>query len=1198
MVDAYGDASMAAAAKPRRFPWRGVMVVLLVVAAALVAVAVFLPHLLPSSVVRRQVAAMLADALGRRVTVGWARLRWDEGLTAGDVRIASRTGDGLLARAEQLTVAFRPSEAARAVAGADVPLESLRIDGLELWLVVDEAGRWNVADLAEGDPPEVGTIQIGGARVHVDNRQTGRELEFKQVNASVGELASTGNAYVNLSADLCPAPDAGAAAAAPADASADAAPSCGRVVLTANLDRLRLEPGEAPVGSVKAEWSDLPWPRLMAALVPASPLAGLLARTSGRMSAQLGPARAWSAEGAIQGARLALPATADRPAAAALPQAILGFRMHRASARAPLVVDLLNFSTPGLDVKATGTVEMASAGPATAAASGETERAAALKPGEAADAAEPPAWAVRTIDLTASGDVSWVPLCQNAAPLRPLLERFDRVGGKARFDLRVRSSEEGVRLEGSADLSDTIVVAEGRIAKTRHDRLRVDVKADGDRGLERVSPVTVHVVSDALTAHVEAAVPVRDVLRLGQADAAAEGVGPGSAARLSATEATAAVTVREASALLALVPALGARLGPVEVHGPCRVDVALRPMDAAAPGAGKGSAGKADLLSATWTTALRADLTDAAVAMPGGPNKPAGTAARLDVDAILWPTSRRSDVRTLALRLGEGRVAWDGEARVDWPRRPQEQPVGRFEGTLAIEKMAALGAVLARDRFDPTPPVAGGAVFDVVADLAEGRLRTHMQAGLAPLDLHLGDYLVKPAGQSASLALTTLWHPGRWNHVEGKADLDLPGVRLSALGQATIVAHLEQRTPPPPPAGTDDAKAAEASTVPEGPGPAAAAADGPKNTVTLTLVPKSTIEVRASVSDLARAAAISPLLETALADHQAEGGAEARAVVAFRKRGPQVTADVDLTQTALDLGRLLKKPAGAGLTARLVGDLAPNPQGWVDVNVDEAEARLADSVLRTQGRVRINLAGLAATVKPEARLAAAVAEADLTVRADWQHGPALRRALPWLAPVARRCLLDGPPGAGRHRLRRPRDRRHGRVGRGGGRAGHRQAGRHGRLGPSGGPLRRGARRDGRRGPGGDGGGGDGACVGAAHVRRPAAAGARGADRMGAPGGRPGARRGAVGVADAGPRGGPRAGRRRDGAPAGGRRRERPRGGIVPPRVRRRPGPVARPDGPPRRPGGVRLRAAGDRGPAPARGRVGRAARDVHFPAER
>ncbi|MEA3368023.1 MAG: hypothetical protein U9R68_07920, partial [Planctomycetota bacterium] len=642
-------------------------------------------------------------------------------------------------------------------------------------------------------------------RVHFENRRTGRRLDFENVHASLGELASTQSGYVALSADLCRA--AGGAEApgstrrltAPARTREASSPlreqrgtpqgqrapgalsPYGHVVVTANLDRLHVGPDEMPVGSMKAEWSHLPWPRLWAAVAPDSPLAGALRETSGRMSATVGR-ETWSAEGAVQAGRLAWPAGRDRPPTALLPEAILGFRLHRTSASAPVVLDLVKFSAPGLDLKMTGTV--APARPATGEDAG-------------ADPGRP--WPIPALDLDADGAVTWGPLCQSAAPLRPLLETFDRLGGTARLHLHVTTSGEGLRLKASADLSDTVMVAEGRFEKGEHDPLRLRLEGTCDRRFRTISDGLLDVVTGGARLRLKGTAPLDGLIE------AVRGTGPDGAdepARLShlaGAQATATAEVQDTESVVALVPALGKRLGPLEARGPCRIELAVQPLRAA-DGAGareEAAAGQpagADRRGTpppAWTAVVHADFTDTALDLrvPGGSKKPAGTLARFDADAVFWPAIRRSDVRRLAVQLGEGSIAWDGSARIDWPRKEGERPVGRFEGTLTLDRMAKAGSILAPERFGHAPSVAGGAVFDVAADLAEGRLRTHMEAGLGRMDLRLGRYLVKPAGRPASLALTSLWHTGRWNHVEGDADLDLPGVHLSALGQATLVAQ-------------------------------------------------------------------------------------------------------------------------------------------------------------------------------------------------------------------------------------------------------------------------------------------------------------------------------------------------------------------------------------------------------------------------
>jgi len=1016
--------------------WLGALAAAVLVAAAVAAG--FLPTLLPSTLVRREVAAMLSERLGRPVTVATARLDWREGLTATGVRIRRRDGEGPLACADRLRAGFGPIEAARAAAGRGARIESLRFDGLELWLVLDEQGRLNVADLLEGEPMDVGMVQMGGARVHFLNRRTGGRLDFENVHATVGTLTGTGNGYVSLSADLCresrDEADAAVEAAADREATdASTAPSvCGHVVVTANLDRLAVGPDGMPVGSMKAEWSHLPWDRLWAVVAPESPLAGTLRQTSGRMSATVRRGT-WSAEGAVRAGQLAWPAEGDASPTALLPTAILGFRLHRSSASVPVVLDMVTVSAPGLDLKATGTV-----------APDRRPRG-----GKAGASPERP-WARPRLDLEAEGAVSWGPLCHSAGPLGPLLDTFDRLGGKAQFGLEVETDDEGYRLAASADFTDTLMVAEGRFEKDERDGLRLRLWGRCDRRFRSLSEGRLAADTDAARLRLKGSAPLAGLLEA-VTETGPDGVAlPARLARLAGAEATARAEVRDSEALLALVPALGQGLGPLKARGSCRFDLAVRPIasdEGASAGAGTGKeaaagrpagAGAArrdapgdDAEPQGWTAALHADLTDAALDLdvPGGSTKPVGTLCRLDADAVFWPAKRRSDLRRVGVRLGDASMAWDGSARIDWPRKKDEQPVGRFQGTLALEGLAKAGAMLVPGRFAAAPPVAGGAVFDVTADLTEGRLRTRMEAGLGRMGLRLGRYLVKPAGRPASLALTTLWHLGRWNRVEAEADLDLPAVRLSALGQAVLVAEWQRR--PPPPEGSPASSAGRPSQAAALSAAASGASgDAPRGTLSIsarrasrpvagpvkprpgsslavTLGPKSTVEIQAHVSDAERAASLSPLLAEALKERRAEGRAEGRFVLSLRQHGLQAAGELDLTETALDLGRLLKKPAGRVLRGRVAGDIAPHPGGWVDVHLATAEARLAESVTRLDGRVRLDWTGLAAPVDPSARLTASIDEADLAIEGNWQHGPALNETLPWLAPLRKRCGLEG-----------------------------------------------------------------------------------------------------------------------------------------------------------------------------------------------
>ena len=1006
----------------RRWSWARTAWLLAAALVALGVAAAFLPDLLPESAVRQRVAEALSKTFGRPVTVTSARLAWDEGLTARGVEIGRRDGRGLLARADRLTVRFGPLEAAGAVAGRDVAIDTVRFDGLELWLELDEAGRLNVEDLAQGEPLRARAVQVSGGRVHFTNLATGGRLDFENVHVSVGELDTTGNGYVSLSADLCRV-EAGEGESAPGEdprpgraarpAGSSVPTACGHVVLTANLDRLAFGPDEPPAGSLKAEWSDLPWGHIWNAVDPGSPLAGVLAATSGRMSGTFGRGT-WSAEGAVQGTGLAL-AAADGKTPAALPQVILGFRLHQVSEATPLVIDLLKFSAPGLDLKVTGAVDVASltggdsarrvSAPAARQPNGsaravgtETHRAGASAPASSTAApTEPPPWLLEHAELHVDGAVSWVPLCQNAAPLRPLLDAFDRLGGTARLRLDVQTTDQGLQVTGSADLTDTVIGVKGRLEKAETHLLRAALEASCDRALTTLRLARLEVATDDGRLALAGTVPIERLL-----NGLARGFPPTDrdarlADWLAGAEMTLTAEAARTEGLLDVVPALGGPLGPLAVRGPFRLTAAVRPATPAQAGAAPASG---PAFGPAWTATVRADLTAAAVSAPGGVHKAAKVPATLEAGLVVWPGVRRSDVRALTVRLGQAAAQWDGSARINWPRQAQEQPEGRFEGTLAVSDLASAGAILAPDRFAASPPVSGGATFDVAADLAEGRLRTHMNAGLEDLGLALGETLVKPAGQPASLAVTSLWYTGRWNHVEGEVDLDLPGVRLSALGQATLALEWHERP------ADGDAAAGEADA--DEPGAAAPAPDEPRSSFVAELVSPTTVELKAALSDPKRAAAISPMLERVLKDYPLAGRADGRVVLSLRpERRLQASGNLDLTEAALDLGDMLTKPAGVAFSARVTGDLAPQARGRIEVTLGTAEVRLGDSVARVSGRVLLDQAGLVADVAPRARLAAALDEADLRVEADWRHGADLGRMLPWLAPLYGRCNLEG-----------------------------------------------------------------------------------------------------------------------------------------------------------------------------------------------
>ena len=940
--------------KCHRWSWKRTVGILVCLTALVVVTLVALPGLLPDAAVRSQVEAILAQRLGRPVTVESAHLAWDEGLTATGLRIGQREGDQPLATAKRVTVRFGPLDAAKSAVGRDVPLRHIRVEGLKLWLVLDAENRLNIDDLLR-QPARIRAVQVSDATVHVENRPAGQRLTLRRVNATLGELASTRQGYLSLSADLGN------------DAAGQDAQRPGHFVVTANLERLRFGGTQPVPATFKAEWTDIPWPQVAAVAGLEPRWVGALAHTSGRMSASVGHG-AWSAEGAVQATGLALASDQDPEQMVTMPHAVVGFQLRQASAEAPLDIALAKFSAPGIDLKVSGRLQL------------PTPPAAPDAQGERA------AWTVQPVDLRAEGTVSWVPLCQSVGPLARLAKEFDRLGGRARADLRLTTARDGPRLTGSVDFSDTFALWRGALRKDERQLLRLAVDATCTPDLAQADLARLEVVTDAGRLSVRGQVPLATFL---------DGAGPPAdtalSRRLQGAQLAVHVGIDETETLLALVPALGKRLGPVQVSGPFSVDLTCAPADGvdAPPGA-----------PPAWIAKVHGDLTPLVVSVPHGAHKPAGAAATVDALAVLMPDSFRSDVVSLTARLDKGILRWAGSARIDWPQKKGEQPVGRFDGTLTASDVASAGTIVSPARFGAAPPVSGGATFDVTADLAKGRLRTRMTASLEPMAIRLANFFVKDQGQPTSLDVTTRWHIGTWNRLEAEAEVDLPGARLAAKGEGEVQFKLADLPPPAP--------AAEAAPAPPG---TTAPADPERRQPTASLEVKVTstgeLDIEAHVSDLAKATALSPLLAAHLEGYRAEGRAEGRLALRAARQAVEARGNLDLTDTDLGLGRLLRKPAGRPMTVDVAGDVSPAPDGALAIRLTGADVRLGDSVVRAQGWVRVDWTGLTAPLDPTARLAAALKDADLSAKADWNHGPDLAKDLPWLEPVYARCGLAG-----------------------------------------------------------------------------------------------------------------------------------------------------------------------------------------------
>ena len=946
----------------RRRRWRiGLQAAAVVAVVALVTV-MWLPMLLPENLLRREVESGLSKRLGRPVTVESAAFQWGGSLEVRGLRVG-RGGpkdDAPLATARRVIVQFDPVEAARAALGSRTPLDVLRIEGLELWLVLGESP----AAEPTGTPPPTAeprpllggsvparSIQIIDGTVHLENQRTGRSLTLTGVHASLGQLAATGQGYVNLAADLPGEPP-------------------GRIVVTANLNMLALGPWNKMAGSVKAEWSDVGWADAVTAVAGDARLAGILGRTSGRITSTFGQG-AWTLEGAVEAndVRLGLPPESE--ADLAIAQAILGFQMRQAGADQPVRVDLVKFSAPGVDLHGSGMFQ-----PARAAAAGE-----GAADGQAAVPAKEPAAAIcawerfmKNADLEAHGTFSWAPLRQNVALLKRLAEPLESVGGGADLALRLVTTPEGLHVTAAADLTDSILVRRGILQKEAGQTLRLEMEGTWAGDPAAADIARLELVTDAGRASLKGHVPLRAA---------------GDPTRWPPdTRFEWRADLKQVETLTAMAPALADWLGPIEASGALGAGLVCTPADNADG-------------NARWNARLQANLTDARIVLGAGREKHPGTPAVLEVSATFSPKGRRVDVGRAAVQLATTQVEWKGVAQVVWPETGGAA-AGTFNGTLAASGVEAAGAILAPSDFAAgEAPLAGDAAIEVLAEGGAGRLNGRLKVDASAMTVRIPgpprripktddggpgapgeeppvpDYFLKPAGQPASIVLTGRWESrraGMEHRFEGEAQVALPGVRLTAVGQGQAAVQY-----------------AEASA----------------RSLRVRLISPSTAEVRTIVDDLNRATDLVPALKAGLADYHIEGGAESRTVLSLGPDALKVGGKADLTDAALDLGGLLKKPRGMALSFDLAADILPPKHKTTEVVLATLESRLGKSVTSLKGRVKLLAPESVGALRDRAYLVSLVEEADLEGRAEWMHDASFRRALPWLEPLYSRCGLEG-----------------------------------------------------------------------------------------------------------------------------------------------------------------------------------------------
>jgi len=738
----------------RIFAWvrRALLALVVLVLVSAVAAVILLPRLLPKELLRKQVEEALAKETGRPVTidaVGWS---WTGGLACEGLKIGVRkdsaveaaptiAADGAgpeapgsdaegappyLARAERLIVVLGPFDLVDAAMGHEVALESLRIEGLRLWLVQHRDGSWNAQDLAGRKPVAIRSLQITDAAVHIRNEALGRDLDLTGVRATLRRLASTGQGILTMSTEL------------PSGEAEGAGGPRGTMSMTASLSSLDPADRDNLSGSVNAEWRDVSWPEVMSVAMAVPPAAEKFSRTSGRVTATF-ERGGWRADGAIETDRLPL-AGPETEAGAQPMRAVLGFQVSRASPRKPLAVDMVRLTAPGISLTATGMVRI--------------EGPKDLAP-----------------DIHLVGRISWTPLCQNIAQVRTFADRFDRFGGETGLDLVLKTVHDGFHVTAVVDLKDTLAAMEPGLRKEPGQPclLVAEATLPADLGTPRLDRLDVSTAAGVLK--VVGPVP------LGPVEAWPAG-----------TSVVVSADLQSAEALAEMVPALGEALGPpaaadgsghagARISGPARAEVTVSPVRG-----GATPAWDARLRVSLTDLAIRAPsgpnkaagthaeiLASATVcAAPGQ-----GTTA---------------DVHDVTVRLGEGMIGWSGTASLVVPAEKSASPSGRTDGRVSIQGLEALGAILATKWFpaDGPPPVAGRLSLAVGGELAGGKVTGKLLLDLTETAIAGDPYFVKPRGRPATAAVEGSLVPGEPHFLDSTTTLDLEGVHAEVTSRLQL----------------------------------------------------------------------------------------------------------------------------------------------------------------------------------------------------------------------------------------------------------------------------------------------------------------------------------------------------------------------------------------------------------------------------
>ncbi len=969
--------------KPRRHRLRTVLLLVgLVLLAVLAAGVAFLPDLIPAETLRAEIESALAEELGRPVSVESARLSWVDGLVCTGLEIGAKPTDAdartseptdaanpaaepdrpdpgtsepeLLARAEKLVVVLGLADALAAARGEDVTLDTLRVEGLELWLVKRADGEWNVADLAaaggdEPPPPRIRSLQVADARLHVLDAASGRRLTAEDIQASVGELAATGQGYVSLSAGF-------------PDGTPDGDP--GTLLVTATLSSL--DPAADPAtlsGALRTEWKDVDWPSVAAVAAPVPPEASALGPTSGHVTVSFGRG-AWQVDGSIETGPVALPGAGHR-GPLVLPRAVVGFQAAQDGREAPLELDLVKLSAPGIDLKLAGRVDLA-------------------------DPAKP------RPDVRLTGSVAWGPLSRSIRPVGDLAEGFERLGGRADVDIKVSGGREGYEVRGTADLKATEALLPGRLRKEAGQSMELAIRAAVPHDLASVEIERLRLAMDAASVTAQARLPL----------AKADGAVPAGAS------AAVDVQVGRIEELSELLPGLAKAVPGTDLAGPVKAELVVSPRRAetAAGGAdpSAGPAGPTDPGGDSgpgWDARLRVDLAGLSLAAPGGVRKEAGTAAHLRADALIGGGGRTAELRGLHFHLADAQVVWQGTGGLRQLDHADEglSWVGHTKGRLTIDGLGTLGSLLLPDRFtgEAGPPVDGQILLDLDAALDGNRITGSLGADMAGVAIDGGEGFRKPSGVPADLRVEGSWLVAEPNFLDASATLRVPGVVAKATAKGQVPA-----TGRPAARGNDDLDAwieevaRRAGVSPE--------------LVRQTASSTATVRIETRIEDVGRALALVPALAKR-AKGRTEGGGTVSAEVFTSPGKATFSAAADLAAAGLDFGPDLVKPAGRALTLAVAAEAQAGRTSLGEPALDcrlEAEARLDESRARTSGRVVVAVpTDLKALASADDALTM-VRHVDLETEASVVHGPSLAAAVPRLGP-----LYEGVSAAGPMRVR-------------------------------------------------------------------------------------------------------------------------------------------------------------------------------------